>query len=103
LPTAIITGSSGLIGLESVRHFVQLGFHVVGLENDMRARFFGPGASTAHVTVSLKESYPEFESLDVDIRDTAKVDRALPSTRGTSSWWYIRPPSLRTTGQRPTR
>lgn len=82
MSTAIITGSGGLIGAESVRHFVQLGFHVVGLENDMRARFFGPEASTAHVTVSLKESYPEFESLDVDIRDTAQVDHVFAQHAG---------------------
>ena len=50
MPTAIITGSGGLIGSESVRHFVQAGYEVVGLENDMRARFFGPDASTAHTT-----------------------------------------------------
>lgn len=77
MPTAIITGSGGLIGAESVRHFVQRGFDVVGLENDMRARFFGPGASTAHVTESLRERFPEFRSLEVDIRDTASVERVF--------------------------
>ena len=41
MPTAIVTGSGGLIGSESVAHFVELGYDVVGLENDMRARFFG--------------------------------------------------------------
>src|SRR5947209_5731876 len=77
MPTAIITGSGGLIGAEAVRRFVQAGFDVVGLENDMRALFFGPEASTAHVTAGLRERYPEFHSLDVDIRDTAGVDRAF--------------------------
>ena len=38
MPTAIITGSGGLIGSESVRHFVEAGYEVIGLENDMRAR-----------------------------------------------------------------
>ena len=44
---AIVTGSGGLIGSESVRRLVESGWDVVGLENDMRARFFGPEASTA--------------------------------------------------------
>ena len=47
MPTAIVTGSGGLIGSESVGHFVQRGYQVIGLENDMRARFFGADASTA--------------------------------------------------------
>ncbi len=52
-PVAIVTGSGGLIGSESVRHFVEQGFDVIGLENDMRARFFGPEASTARTTERL--------------------------------------------------
>ena len=47
IPVAIVTGSGGLIGSESVRHLVESGYDVIGLENDMRARFFGPSASTA--------------------------------------------------------
>src|SRR2546423_9296590 len=43
----LVTGSAGLIGSEAVRHFAGLGLDVVGIDNDMRARFFGPEASTA--------------------------------------------------------
>jgi CDP-paratose 2-epimerase len=75
--TAIITGSGGLIGSESVQHFVEGGFDVIGLENDMRAWFFGPSASTQPVTERLQERYPEFRSLDVDIRDAEGVERAF--------------------------
>ncbi|MEK6277283.1 MAG: NAD-dependent epimerase/dehydratase family protein [Actinomycetota bacterium] len=74
---AIVTGSGGLIGSQSVRHLVESGWEVVGLENDMRAQFFGPEASTAHVTRELVERYPEFRSLDVDIRDESAVDAAF--------------------------
>ena len=49
MPAAIVTGSGGLIGSESVAHFVQAGYDVIGLENDLRASFFGPDASTAHL------------------------------------------------------
>jgi CDP-paratose 2-epimerase len=78
MPTAIVTGSGGLIGSESVRHFVERGFTVVGLENDMRARFFGDDASTAPTTRRLQQEYPdEFHSVDLDIRDQDGVDRVV--------------------------
>jgi CDP-paratose 2-epimerase len=34
---ALVTGSGGLIGSESVKHFVETGYEVIGLENDTRA------------------------------------------------------------------
>jgi CDP-paratose 2-epimerase len=77
LPTAIITGSGGLIGSESVQHFVEGGFAVIGLENDMRARFFGPAASTRPVTERLQERYLEFRSVELDIRDAEGVERVF--------------------------
>jgi CDP-paratose 2-epimerase len=75
MPVAIVTGSGGLIGSESVARFVQEGFDVVGIENDMRARFFGPDASTHSVTERLERSYPEFRSLELDVRDAGGVER----------------------------
>jgi CDP-paratose 2-epimerase len=75
MPTAIVTGSGGLIGSESVRHFVSEGFDVIGIENDMRARFFGPSASTAPTTDALVDAHPEFRTVDLDIRDADGVDR----------------------------
>jgi CDP-paratose 2-epimerase len=75
--TAIVTGSGGLIGSDCVRWFSEEGWAVVGLENDMRARFFGPEASTRWVTERLVEEYPDFQSLDVDIRDADAVMRVF--------------------------
>ena len=47
---------------------------MIGLENDMRARFFGPEASTARMTAALEQRFPdEFASHDVDIRDAEAV------------------------------
>ncbi|HEV2974862.1 MAG TPA: NAD-dependent epimerase/dehydratase family protein [Solirubrobacteraceae bacterium] len=76
--TAIVTGSGGLIGSESVARFVELGFDVIGLENDTRARLFGADASTAQMTASLLERYPgSFRSIDLDIRDRGGVERVF--------------------------
>ena len=77
MPTAIVTGSGGLIGSESVRWFTECGFDVIGLENDMRSHFFGPEASTARVTAGLEESLDAFRSLEVDIRDREGVERVF--------------------------
>jgi CDP-paratose 2-epimerase len=79
MPVAVVTGSGGLIGSESVAHFVEEGFDVVGIENDMRAEFFGQSASTRSVTERLLRSYSEFRSLDLDVRDADGVERLFAS------------------------
>jgi CDP-paratose 2-epimerase len=83
MATAIVSGSGGLIGSESVAHFVAAGFEVIGLENDMRATFFGPSASTAPTTKRLLGSYGDsFRSIELDIRDRAGVDRVFAQAGG---------------------
>ena len=82
MATAIVTGSGGLIGSESVRALVESGWDVIGLENDMRAQFFGPEASTAATTERLRSTYGEFRSLEVDIRDADAVDAAFRDAPG---------------------
>jgi CDP-paratose 2-epimerase len=75
---AIVTGSGGLIGSESVRHLVETGHEVVGIENDMRSVFFGPSASTASTTDRLLSTYEgSFRSLELDIRDSDGIERAF--------------------------
>lgn len=71
---AIITGSAGLIGAESVRRFAELGFDVVGVDNDMRAFFFGDEASTTWSRAQLQERYPNYEHRLTDIRNQAEVE-----------------------------
>jgi CDP-paratose 2-epimerase len=83
MPTAIVSGSGGLIGSESVQHFIGEGYEVVGLESDMRARFFGPAASTAGTTERLLSAFGDsFQSLELDIRDGDAVDRAFAEHAG---------------------
>ena len=42
----LVTGSNGLIGSEAVEHFARQGHIVHGVDNNMRADFFGPGGDT---------------------------------------------------------
>jgi CDP-paratose 2-epimerase len=76
--TVIVTGSGGLVGAEAVRHFAQAGYRVVGIDNDMRASFFGPAASTAPVTerlvAELNGSFV-FERLDIRSSEVERVFR----------------------------
>ena len=37
----LITGSSGLVGSESVNFFCEKGFDVIGIDNNLRKFFFG--------------------------------------------------------------
>ncbi len=82
MPTAIVTGSGGLIGSESARYFAAAGFDVVGIDNDMRSRFFGPEASTRHNSDALAAEFPNLRLEDVDIRDADAIDRIFASVAG---------------------
>ncbi len=70
----IITGSSGLIGSESVSFFADKFDKIVGIDNNMRQAFFGSEASTEWNTQKLKETIPNFEHHSADIRDEAAID-----------------------------
>jgi CDP-paratose 2-epimerase len=77
-PVAIVTGAGGLIGSEAARYFAAEGFEVVGIENDMRAYFFGPSASTAaNVERLAVELGDAFRLLALDIRDGDGLLRVL--------------------------
>jgi len=75
MAVAIVTGSAGLVGSETVRFFTDLGFEVVGIDNDLRRHFFGPEASTAWNREHLLRNYPRYRHRDLDIRDITAVDR----------------------------
>lgn len=69
----LVTGSSGLIGSEVVRYFDQKGWEIYGVDNNMRADFFGPRGDTRWVQKKLEESSRSFKHIELDIRDRAKV------------------------------
>ncbi len=75
--TALITGSAGLIGSESVRFFSQSGYAVVGVDNDMRKFFFGEEASTDWSRRRLEEEVPGYRHYALDIRDADGIGRVF--------------------------
>ena len=70
MSVVVVTGSGGLIGSAAVRHFAGLGLDVIGLDNDMRAYFFGPDGSTDWQVQELgRELGPAYRHEAIDIRD----------------------------------
>ena len=76
MAVAVVTGSAGLIGSETVQFFCDLGFDVVGVDNDMRRRFFGEEASTDWNREQLLQRFPtRYRHVAADIRDQAQIER----------------------------
>ncbi len=83
MSVVIITGSGGLIGSEAAEAFAALGLDIVGIDNDMRAVFFGAEASTAD-SVKRIESHlgRHYRHYNLDIRDRAGIMRLFEEFRG---------------------
>jgi len=78
MKTLVVTGSSGLIGSEVVSFFSSLGWKIYGIDNNMRADFFGPQGDTRW-NQSRLEQYPHFSHVELDIRNrTAVLDFIKP-------------------------
>lgn len=73
----IVTGSSGLIGSEVVSYFATKGWKVFGIDNNMRADFFGVSGDTRWNQQRLIESLPTFQHLELDIRNREQVLEAV--------------------------
>jgi CDP-paratose 2-epimerase len=69
----IITGSSGLIGSESVAFFASKFDKIIGVDNNMRQVFFGAEASTEWNTKVLIDTIPNFEHYNADIRNMDEI------------------------------
>jgi len=70
----LVTGSSGLIGSEVVGYFCGEGWMVHGVDNNMRADFFGPGGDTRWMQRRLEDAHRAFRHHELDIRDRVRVD-----------------------------
>jgi CDP-paratose 2-epimerase len=73
MSVALVTGSLGLIGAEACRKWAGQGFDVVGIDNDMRAEFFGQSASTSSTRQKLEAGLPRYRHHAIDIRDGQAV------------------------------
>ena len=69
----IITGSSGLIGSESVKFFIKKGFKVLGIDNNLRKYFFGKDGDTKWQLNNLKK-IKNYNHFNYDIRNYKKIE-----------------------------
>ncbi len=71
--TLLVTGSSGLIGSEVVEAFCRDGWQVHGVDNNMRADFFGPGGDTRWNQRRLLAAHRNFQHHELDVRNRPAV------------------------------
>ena len=81
MKTLLVTGSSGLIGSEVVESFCRDGWEVHGIDNNMRADFFGPGGDTRWNQRRLLAAHKNFRHHELDIRNRPAVDALLSALR----------------------
>lgn len=79
----LVTGSAGLIGAETVRRFIAAGYTVAGVDNNMRAYFFGEEASTHWAVARLQADHATYQHHEADIRDFSALETIF-LTYGTS-------------------
>ena len=81
MTSAVVTGSSGLIGSEMVAMLDRLGWESHGLDNNMRRDFFGEDGDTTPNLRRLVGSTKRFMHHDIDVRDRAGVVRLIAEVR----------------------
>lgn len=77
----LVTGSSGLIGSEAALWFDGQGHQVLGVDNNMRAEFFGPRGDTSWMLARLKASTRRFSHAPADIRDRSAMMQLIREHR----------------------
>jgi len=83
---AVVTGSAGLIGSETVRYVHKQGLDVIGVDNNLRAYFFGSDGSVESNRLALESDLP------------LPSAEYLNTPAGTFASWCMPQPSLPMTG-----
>ncbi|HMQ01405.1 MAG TPA: NAD-dependent epimerase/dehydratase family protein [Cyclobacteriaceae bacterium] len=75
----IVTGSAGLIGSEVVSYFAAQNWLIAGIDNNMRADFFGIQGDTTWNAKRLSETYQNYSHHELDIRDRSTIQSFIKS------------------------
>ena len=67
----LVTGAAGLIGSELVAYFDERASSVIGIDNDMRADFFGQDGSTRWNLQRIRDTTHHYQHRELDVRDRA--------------------------------
>jgi len=79
--TAIVTGSSGLVGSEAVEFLDARGYTVHGIDNNMRRDFFGEHGDTTWNLERLRSAATRFVHHDVDVRDRTRLAEVVAEAK----------------------
>ncbi|MFA5362973.1 MAG: NAD-dependent epimerase/dehydratase family protein [Candidatus Omnitrophota bacterium] len=77
MSVAIVTGSCGLVGSETVDFFCKKGFTVAGIDNNMRRFFFGQDGDISRNRERLISRHKNYRHYSLDIRDEARMFHLL--------------------------
>ncbi len=77
----LITGSGGLIGSEAVYFFANKGFDIYGIDNDMRAYYFGNDSSTKWKIDEIETNIPKYHHFNFDIRNRNRLDELFKAEK----------------------
>ena len=72
---ALITGSAGLIGSESVAFFSDKFDLIIGIDNNLRQYFFGQEASTEWNKNRIETDFSNYKHHNIDIRNYSKLEK----------------------------
>ena len=72
---ALITGSNGLVGSESVKFFSKKGFDILGIDNNLREFFFGKDGSTQWIKNKIKKQIKNYFHYNTDIRSYKNLEK----------------------------
>jgi len=97
----LVTGSIGLIGSEVVSHFHNLGWEVHGIDNNMRANFFGADGSNQWNQSRLQVSLKGFWHHELDIRNRQAILECVSELRPDAVVHAAAQPSHSLSAQRP--
>ena len=77
----LVTGSNGLIGSEVISFFSAARWRVHGIDNNMRASFFGPTGDTRWNQARLLRQWPDLMHHEMDLRDRGGIDELVKQVR----------------------
>src|SRR5262245_7454869 len=77
MKVALVTGSGGLIGSEAAAFLDDKFDLVVGIDNNMREKFFGASASVSWKIAELTRNLSRYRHFDLDIRHLDQLERVF--------------------------
>ncbi len=99
--TILVTGSNGLVGSTVAERFHDLGWSVHGVDNNLRADFFGPQGDTRSNQRRLVENCPGFCHHELDIRDREVILKLVQAIRPDAIVHAAAQPSHELAARRP--